>query len=204
MTNTKIILITIVSVIIFVVFSITCYYGYALYTRTYGINLKPYVRHVPVSVPVFLQNDERWKADTMGSPGYTLGESGCLVASICSVLYTMDIKTDPKELNSLFTGNKVYNSHGEIIWFKIGDVFPGVSHSHKNVFNHTTIEADLKNKSLPIVKVRYRKNGIFHWVVIIGADEKDFIIIDPLHKEKKPMALSVHGKVYAYRTLKKE
>jgi hypothetical protein len=46
-------------------------------------------------------------------------------------------------------------------------------------------------------------SGISHWVLIIGADAGDFLIYDPLNKEKAPIPLSTHGNVYSYRVLHK-
>ena len=56
---------------------------------------------------------------------------------------------------------------------------------------------------LPIVKVKYHKTGIFHWVLIVGANEEEFLIIDPLVQDEEIIELKTHGRVYAYRVLSK-
>jgi len=140
----------------------------------------------------------------MGNSEYTLGGCGCLIASIATILNNLNLKTDPKELNKLFSENEVYNQSGEVIWYKISDVFPGISYKYERIFGSNTIETNLKQGRLPVVKVRYFKTGIFHWIVIAGSDENDFIIIDPLNKNRKQVGLKTHGKVYAYRILVKE
>jgi hypothetical protein len=41
-------------------------------------------------------------------------------------------------------------------------------------------------------------------VLICGAKDGDFLILDPLGDGISPMRLSEHGKVYAYRVIKPE
>ena len=197
----KIVALTSIGVFAFVFLALVSYSAYAFYIKTWGITLKPGRTYEPVGVMYFLQNDDLWKHEKMGESGYTLGSSGCLISSICSVLQFMGISTHPKDLNSAFSKNNVYNPGGEIIWMNISAVFPDITYDFSRVFGSTTIEAYLRAKQLPLVKVKYHKNGAFHWVVIVGAEENNFIIMDPLYKEKKPLNLSIHGKVYAYRIL---
>ena len=44
-------------------------------------------------------------------------------------------------------------------------------------------------------------SGATHWLLVIGAKNGEFSIYDPLSKNKEPIPLSAHGKVYAYRVL---
>ncbi|MCG8501316.1 MAG: hypothetical protein MJB12_13025, partial [Firmicutes bacterium] len=118
-----------------------------------------------------------------------------------AALNTLDVETDPQALNNVFADSDVYTPTGEVIWYKIKDAVPGVDYHYQRIFNSRTLENDLRQGKLPIVQVRYHKKGIFHWVLIVGADDEDFLMMDPLQQDKKLTRLNNHGKVYAYRVL---
>jgi len=174
----------------------------ALQIKKLGITVRPSSIYEPRDIKVFLQNDPAWKDDTLGNSQFRLGGHGCLVSVLASVMNDLGHETDVKELNQLFTGKGVYNSEGEVIWYKIGEAVPGVTYQYKRVFNGRTLQSDLLQGRLPVVMVRYHKTGVFHWVLIVGSDGEDFLIIDPLKSDKKVAKLGIHGKVYAYRVIK--
>ena len=91
----------------------------------------------------------------------------------------------------------------DLIWYKINEAFPEVNYEYSRTFDSKTIEDHLKNNRLPIVNVKIHETGYTHWVVILGSKDGDFLIFDPLNKDKEPIPLSTHGKVYAYRVLVK-
>jgi hypothetical protein len=80
-------------------------------------------------------------------------------------------------------------------------VFPEIDYQYARVFSSKNIEGDLAQGLLPIVNVKYYGSGVTHWVIVIGAKDGEFLIYDPANADKKPMNLSVHGKVYAYRVM---
>ena len=181
------------------------HYGEALWIKKMGIRAVPHETRVPdESIKVFLQNDPEWKDDFIGSSRFKFGGHGCLVSVLASAINHMGIETDVRELNGLFTEKGVYNPEGEVIWYKIGEAVPGVGYRYSRVFSGRTFQEDLNKGLLPVIMVRYHKTGVFHWVLIVGSDGEDFLIIDPLKQDKKPDRLGTHGKVYAYRVLVRE
>lgn len=198
------IIIIVLSISLMAAVCFAAYCGTAIYIKKAGVRISPRNTYEPGEIKVFLQNDPKWKDDSLGSSRFRLGGHGCLVSILASSLNAFGFDMDVSELNELFTREGVYNSEGEVIWYRIGKAVPGVGYRYKRVFSGRTLERDLKEGRLPLVMVRYNKTGVFHWVMIIGADEEDFLIIDPLKQDKKPARLGTHGRVHAYRVLVRE
>ena len=83
------------------------------------------------------------------------------------------------------------------------EAVPQADYKYSRIFSSSTIEKDLKAGLLPIVNVKFHGGGVTHWVLIIGANDEDFLVCDPLNSNMEPIPLSVHGKVYAYRAIVK-
>lgn len=169
-----------------------------------GINVLPGRAIDPAEIIYFLQHDPRWIDDRLGASNYRMASSGCLVACLAAAMHSMAYETDPGELNRLFTEKDVFTMSGEVIWYKIGEAVPGFGYTYKRSFNARTLENDLRKGRFPLVKVRYYGTGIFHWVMIVGSDSHDFLIMDPLHSPQELIHLGQHGNVYAYRVLVQE
>ena len=104
-------------------------------------------------------------------------------------------------MNQSFIENSVFDKRGQVIWYKIKDARPKVEYQYKRSFSSSDIWEDLENGIIPIVKVKFWKRGIWHWVTVVGATEDDYLIMDPLEKSRKLVPLSRHGKIYAYRKI---
>ncbi len=196
--STKIVILTLCIVLIF----FTIYVGKIFYIKNYGIHIKPASKVKLIQVNYYLQNDKDWSNEKLGKTNYTIGSHGCLLSVIASTNSQLNQKVNPKELNNIFTKENIYTSSGDVIWYKIQDTIPELEYSFKRIFSGEKITNDLQNNKMPIVKVRYKKTGIFHWVLIVGATENDFLIFDPLNKDKKYTELyKTHGKVYSYREI---
>ncbi len=178
------------------------YVGRIMYIKKYGIHINPTEVITPKNVEFFIQNDDRWKDDYLGQSRYNIGGYGCLLSIIASACTDLGFETNPKDLNILLTENEGFTSSGDIIWYKINETIPNIHYEYKRIFNSGTIMKDLKNGYLPIVMVKYHGTGYQHWVLVVGSNEDDFLIIDPLNKNKEIIPLNTHGKVYYYRVLK--
>lgn len=174
-----------------------------LYIKSYGINVSPSKLHPPKSVKFNLQNDDRWKDDLMGNTKFNMGGHGCLVAVIATVFNDLGLSINAGVLNKEFHENGVYDENGEVIWFKINENYVQIKYRYSRIFYGKVFERDLEEGKLPIVMVKYYKTGVYHWVLIVGSDKDDFLIMDPLNKKKDFSKLSIHGNVYAYRILDK-
>jgi len=147
------------------------------------------------NVAFFLQNDPAWSDDFLGSTGYTMGGSGCLVTCIAASLSAQGIDTDPGRLNRAFTQEGVYNCQGEIVWNHIEDAIPNVRVSAPAKVDVIALEQAVAQGRFPIVKVRYKGVGYQHWVILIGARNGHYLCMDPLNGDKQPLPLSAHGGV---------
>ncbi|MCP4221363.1 MAG: hypothetical protein GY765_42450 [bacterium] len=167
-----------------------------------GIGTDTNLNFKPKQVKYFLQNDDQWLNDEIGNSGRKMSSHGCLVTILASAIDGMGYSTNPGELNRRFAKNGVYLDNGDVVWYKIKKVFPTINYKYRRIFSSRTLEYDLAEGRLPMVKVRYYKTGVFHWVLIVGTDGDDFLAMDPLKQDKEIIKLSVHGNIYAYRVLK--
>ncbi|MFV0416064.1 MAG: C39 family peptidase [Chthoniobacterales bacterium] len=140
------------------------------------------VKH-ELSVRSFLQGDSRWGEDFLGPTKDTLTQVGCAVTSAAMVLDFHGIKTDPGELNSFLTklpGG--YTPEGWIYWEKAAELSPeksaGLLPHYEAGASHALIDMNLIRGNPVIARVRL-KNGITHFVVIVGKDGWDYLILDP-------------------------
>lgn len=167
-----------------------------------GVDIEPDADIEPLTDIVYLQNDDRWKDEYLGETDFTLESQGCLTCVIAMNLNYFGYDLLPSDVNNVFIQRDVYTDDGELLWYKINSVYSNITYEYEKVFNSKMINEDLQSGWLPIVKVRYKKTGIYHWVLIVGANENEFLILDPLEQSQEPIPLREHGKVYAYRVLK--
>ena len=170
--------------------------------KSTGVSLKPTKAIESFGVTYYLQNDPKWSADKLGDSTETMGGAGCLVTSITTAMDYHGIKYTPQEVNDIFVKSDVFDENGQVIWVNIKNAVPEIDYKYDRVFSTKTIENLLDEGLLPIIKVRYKGTGIYHWVVVVGSDDTDFFVMDPLNQDKIPIKLSEHGgKAYAYRVL---
>jgi len=190
----------IVGIILVLGISFAVYAGRVFYIKTVGILVTPSQDYEVRAVQYYLQNDPDWSGDTIGHSQSSLGGTGCLIACVASGVTDLGVPVTPKELNQQLTvvdGFEVDN----LIWYKINEAFPEVNYTYDRVFSAATLEKDLRAGRLPIINVKYHGNGVTHWVMVVGAKDGEFLVYDPANGDKKPIPLSVHGRVYAYRVL---
>jgi len=170
------------------------HYGRAYWIKAQGITLVPMEARPVAPVPFYLQNDPQWADDSLGASPYRMRGSGCLVACLAAAANGLGVDTNPARLNEAFGAKGVYTPAGEVIWMNIKEAVPGVDYEYSRVFGAATIQDDLAEGRLPIVKVKYRGSGAAHWLLVVGAAEDDFLVMDPLNAERTPLRLSTHGK----------
>lgn len=149
-------------------------------------------------ITIYQQNHEKWADNTLGDSSFTMQSSGCLVTCIASAISSETGEAvTPGRLNEIFSQNHVYDAEGNIQWAAIDEmegytavVFPDVA--------VTEIESCLENEHYPIVRVRMHGLGNFHYVLIVGIADGEYICMDPL--ESKLTKLSRYlDRVYAVR-----
>lgn len=158
----------------------------------------------PISenIPLYRQDASEWSADTLGDSIYTMKSSGCLVTCIATAISHDDNGTTPGELNQLFSQKQVYDAEGNLQWERLKNL----EELSVKVYNHVSRE-DINNcldeGLFPIVRVRMKGLGSFHYVLIIGSESGEYICIDPLADERTTLS-DYAGRVYAIRCVWKE
>ncbi len=148
----------------------------------------------------YRQDNEIWADDTLGDSGFTMRSSGCLVTCIASAV-SMETGNEitPGVLNTLFSEYHVYDNEGNIQWAAI-DKIEGY---HAEIFgevSETEIAQCLADGHYPIVRVRVRGLGSFHYVLIVGTEEGEYVCMDPLEDELTTLSRYL-DRVYAVRVV---
>lgn len=154
-----------------------------------------------ISYPItaFRQDDARWSADNLGTSAYRMEKSGCVTTCIASAVSRgLDEITTPGALNKVFSENNVYDSQGNLMWRKLenlgykADVLTRVS--EEEIYNY------LKNCQFPILRVRVNGFGNFHYILIVGIENGEYICMDPL-KDNLTHLSDYWNRVYAVRVV---
>lgn len=146
----------------------------------------------------YRQDEIQWGDDRLGDSQYTLRSSGCLVSCIASALSMgSGMEETPGTLNIKLSSGQVYDTEGNLQWEALAalddyqvDVYPEISSE--------VITSCLSEERYPIVRVRMHAVGSFHYVLIVGIQNGDYLCMDPLKDEITP--LSTYGnRVYGIR-----
>lgn len=147
---------------------------------------------------LYRQDDERWGEEKLGDSEYTMRSSGCLVSSIASaVSMESGAEVTPGALNEHFSGERVYDTAGNLQWERLNDL----GEYHVDVYGEASaevIDTCLSEGRYPVVRVRMYALGNIHYVLIVGAQDGEYLCMDPL--QDGIMKLSSYGnRVYAVR-----
>ncbi len=190
------------SLAVILVITLSFYVGRVFYIKNYGIKLVPLKNHSIQVSSYYRQNDPRWQDVEIGTSRRKMGSTGCLISSVSTAISQLRSPVTPEELNKMLTQVNGFQG-ADLIWYKINEVFPEIDYRYSRIFSREKIEKDLEEGLLPIVNVKYNKTGVTHWVLIVGADDGEFIICDPLGDGNSTRLLSDHGNVFAYRVIEK-
>ena len=168
--------------------------------KTNGLELRPSRDFEVKSIQYYLQGDPEWGSDTIGSSNRTMSGAGCLITCVASAIYDLGIPVTPGEVNRRLTEVDGYQG-ADLIWYKINEAFPEIDYEYSRVFSSSRLENDLENGLLPIVNVKINGSGVSHWLLVVGAKDREFLAFDPLNPDKEPIRLTQHGNVYSYRVL---
>jgi len=136
-----------------------------------------------IQVPYFAQADPRWATAPLGPTSGTLAGEGCAVASAAMVLAHFGLDTDPGKLNSFLTQTPGgYTDRGWIYWEKAPLKDPALAElvlpHYEDDPSHALIDLNLLRGNPVIVRLRY-PNGITHFLVIVGKQGFDYLVLDP-------------------------
>lgn len=163
-----------------------------------GTDVAPQVSSaISERVVMYRQDDALWAEDMLGDSDYTMRSSGCITSCIAAALTMQGESHTPGTLNLLLSENQCYDSEGNIQWDKVDKLDHFFAHVYSEV-SSADIDSCLSAGNYPIVRIRRHGTGSYHYVLIIGTEDEEYICMDPL--EDKLMQLSDHGEtVYAVR-----
>lgn len=169
--------------------------------RDRSVAIKPKGEYPAGKVAAYCQRDERWKEDTLGNSGFSMGGSGCLTSCIASALSAeaealgTGFSMTPGELNRMFSEQEVYNAQGDIVWAQIKEALPQTQVVVASSVKEKEIESLLAGGHYPIVKVKAGGHGASHWVLLVGSKDGEYLCMDPLEPDGELIPLSRHGGV---------
>jgi hypothetical protein len=159
-------------------------------------------RLAPLATPHYRQRDPRWADEEVGGSRERLARVGCTVCSLAMALDPFGVKLTPRELNDALKTRNGFTLRGWLRWEVVtaasGDK---VRMDYVGRPRHEVLDRTLRDGRPAIVKV-YITGIIPHWVLVVGKEESEYLIRDPLGEEGKVAPLSAYGKIYALRTLK--
>jgi hypothetical protein len=156
-----------------------------------------------IPTPHYLQRDPRWENDTIGGTSERLARVGCTVCSLAMALDHYGVTTTPKELNDFLKQNDGYTIRGWLKWNSVSNFTNAeVAMDYIGKPSFIRIDRALKDGQPVIAKVFI--NGIVpHWVLIIGKEQSEYLMRDPLDETRTVKRLSFYqSKIYAIRTLR--
>lgn len=146
----------------------------------------------------YRQDDTAWAEELLGDSSFTMESSGCLVTCIASAVSVEGEKEiTPGELNKIFSDNNVFDGEGNIQWSQIENI-DGYSVIVYNEVSEAEIYKCLESGYYPIVRVRMNGFGNYHYVLIVGIEDGDYICMDPLKNELTKLS-DYWNRVYAVR-----
>lgn len=166
---------------------------------------KPLSLRLPFHAPHFLQSDPRWQAEHIGhSQTETLGAVGCTLCSLTTAAITLGEDTDPPRLNKMLTAAGGFTPQNWLVWSAVGAVFEKrlevVVH---NSPSHSALDAALERGEYPLVKF-FLPMGIPHWVLVVGKEGQEYLILDPALGRAEPLPLSTRATgIYSLRVVRK-
>ena len=152
---------------------------------------------VPLSAfatePIYLQTDPQWAGEKVGGSGEPLRWVGCTICCLSMALAHHGINLNPLELNQKLKADGGYTYRGWVKW----DALRRVSSEQVRVElprnpSNQDIERALAEGSPVLVKVILR-SGAQHWVLLVGRNQKEYLMKNPLGDGKSLEPLSSLG-----------
>lgn len=173
-----------------------------------GVNVYPQEDYTAPYTACYYQKDTRWADAHLGESKYTMEDSGCLVTCVCSALTMQHIgeSLTPGELNELLSSNDGYDEAGNLQWTALEKIgLADVSLINAEAVRSqcaSSLDMYLQSGVYPIVRVRRYGIGTAHYVLIVGAENGEYLCMEPLLEAPELVPLSDYGnRIYAVRCL---
>jgi len=167
--------------------------GTELWIKKAGICLKP-----AAAFPVATLKNIYWQdsASAVDWKGLSAEEISFTLAS-AALFHSFNPMYNPALLRAYYARADVYKPGGEVYLKKVEDTVESVAYIYKRIFMGGTLNSMLVEGKFPLLKVNVPNSAAKQWVMVLGADRDDFIVLDPLAKSKKLSRLSDYNKVYS-------
>jgi hypothetical protein len=129
---------------------------------------------------IYLQTDPRWADDKVGGSGEKMRAVGCTLCCVSMALQYCGFAIDPGRLNELLKENNGYTRRGWIRWFAVSKLVDDkISVKIPGKPSAEIIDSTLSSGRPVIAKVMIRPS-VPHWVLIVGKEDGEYLIKDPL------------------------
>jgi Peptidase C39 family len=164
----------------------------------------PISSELTTGVLIYKQWDVRWADDVMAPSTATMRNYGCLVCCVAMLYTHYGIETTPKQLNSYLSTNSGFTRRGLLKWQQCVAYTRGQARiEFMGDGDQRRMDRELAAGNPVIVKVRLT-SGIYHWVLVLGGKDREYMVADPLGSEKRTIKLSRFGdRIYAMRIFRK-
>jgi hypothetical protein len=153
-------------------------------------------------IPYYLQNDPQWAAEPIGDSHEPMASVGCTVSALAMGLTAVGHPIDPLTLSRDLKQRGGFTANGFVIWQTVGEVTGGRVKVELPTLSHEAIDAELL-KNRPVIAKILLQDRIQHWVLVVGKQDTDYLIMDPLNGEKSLLRLSDRSSaIHAIRVLK--
>ena len=144
----------------------------------------------PVGViPYHLQNDSRWSEETIGGSGERMAAAGCTITCIAMGLSALGYELNPSQECALLKQQEGFTGNGYVIWDKVGGLTDGAIRIALSPARDEKIAAELRQRRPVIAKI-FLQETIQHWVLIVGKDGEDYLVMDPLNQHRALVKVS--------------
>ena len=140
-------------------------------------------------VPYYLQNDPRWATETIGGTGGTMTAAGCTVSCIAMGVSALGHPMDPRDVCAALKRTGGFTGSGQVIWSAVGRITDGAVRIELPSLDYGVIDEELSEKRPVIAKIMLSET-VPHWVLIVGKDGQEYLVMDPLNQEKSLVRLS--------------
>jgi len=178
-------------------------------TRAADLHLAPRaVKAVPrftvAEAPTYLQADPRWAEARIGGSGEPLAAVGCTLCCLSMALAQHGLDVPPLELNRQLAQAVGYTEDGWVKWNALEKVTAqAVRIELPRNPSHQDLDEALQAGCPILVKVQLGA-GVLHWVLLVGRDQNDYLMKDPLGdgKSLRPLA-ALRSDILAVRIVRK-
>ena len=130
-------------------------------------------------VALFLQGDDAWGQDQLGTGQHTMGQVGCAVTSAAMVMKFYGLDTDPGRLNVFLREHGGYDENNDLRWEGPTVLAPNrIKHVYEDLPSYHLIDSNLRRGNPVIVRLNL-PSGWTHFVVVMGKQGFDYLIRDP-------------------------